>query len=305
MKQNVLLQMKCWLCCLVLGLTVNATVATSLFAATDVTDYDAIAVFTQESDDRFSVYFSTQKDGEWQEPVVLSDNDLLNIVPSITVGSTGEIWVVWAVFNSGDIDLYMKRYTDDAWTEEEKIETGLSSNIAPSIAFDSNGILWLVWAGGDGQDDDIYYSTWNGSAFEAPLRITDNEVPDVQPVLGVTEDGELWVQWQMATEEGDVPKSAHWDSGAEEWVVDTLIDANTRLKEAMVVPAGEESSDEESLEVELPDYIEMPQTAAFFFPGKQVQSLPYRLIEEPESEEAATVDSVETDTAESNTIENE
>jgi len=263
---------------------------TPLYAGTDLSDYDAITVYTQQDDGRYSVFLSTQKDGEWQDPIVISNNDKLNVVPTVAVSDKGVIWVVWGVFSKGDIALHMKRYNNGEWSNEEVIETGMDSNTAPSIIFDGNDVLWLVWAGGDGQDDDIYYSRWNGSAFESPARITDNEVPDIQPVLGLTDTGTIWVQWQMAGDDNYETQSAYWDAENEKWTADPVTEeqTTTRLQKAMTVSSAEDEAVEEESEVDLPDFIDLPKTASVHIPGKKVQSIPFRLVEK--NDEQATDD---------------
>ena len=276
---------KLWKCCVAVfcaGLYIVLTGQHNISAAADLKDYDAISVYSQEDDGRYSIFLTTQKGGIWQSPVTLSDNDYLNIVPSLAVNDDGDIWVVWAVFHKGETSLYMKRYTAGVWSEEEKIETGQTSSIAPSLIFDEEDVLWLAWAGDDGQDDDIYYSRWNGSNFEAPARITDNEVPDVQPVLGMTDGGSLWVQWQFYGDDGYVARYATWDADESKWELTSQVEdqGEVPLKKIMTLKSSDAKSSEHVSSLDVPAFIEKPQTASFYIPGKQVQSLPYRMIEE-------------------------
>ncbi|WP_028580364.1 hypothetical protein [Desulfogranum japonicum] len=268
--------------CLFFGVCVILSGQEIVAAAAGLSDYDAISVYSQEDESRYSIFLTIQKNGAWQTPVVLSDNDYLNIVPSLAVNDKGEIWVVWAVFHKGETSLYMKQYSNGAWSKEEKIETGQASSIAPSLIFDADNVLWLVWAGDDGQDDDIYFSRWNGANFEPPSRITDNEVPDVQPVLGLTDEGIPWVQWQFYGNDGYVPRYATWNPDKSEWVISTQEEEenDVPLKKAMTLKSSDDKSSDQVSSFDVPGFIEKPKTASFYIPGKQVQSIPYRMVEE-------------------------
>ena len=241
-------------------------------------------VWVQNSDGNFPVFFSAFDGKQWKEPLIVSENEKLNLVPSITKGDKGEIWVVWTLFDKGETDLFFKYYADGSWSDEQKIETGLAANIASSILFDDEKVLWLVWAGSDGQDDDIYYTRWNGSAFEPAERITDNSVPDVLPVLGMTSKGKVWVQWKYYGDSGYETMVSEWKGT--EWSEAKLADGNFFLKYASVKePAGEA----EELEIELPEFVSDPRAVSVFVPDQEIQSIPIRLMDESTDIDATNV----------------
>lgn len=240
-------------------------------------EQEAVIVWSQEEEMRFPVYLSVLQAGQWQEPVLISDNEKLNVVPSVTMTEHGTIWVIWSVFSQGDIHLHMNRLDNGLWTGEEKIETGFSSNTSPTVGVDGRGVLWLVWAGHDGQDDEIFFSRWNGFAFEPAMRITDNEVPDVLPVLGLTETGAPWVQWQRFDEDGYQTMTAQWNEDDQSWSSPVQVLEDVPLRQFL---ATDDAEDHVVQEIVLPDYVTIPESASLYIPGQQVQSLPVRLLEE-------------------------
>ena len=237
--------------------------------------YGTAMVWVQNSEGNFPVFFSKFDGKQWKEPLIVSENEKLNLVPSIAKGDKGEIWVVWTLFDKGETELFFKYYAGGSWSDEQKIETGLPANIAPSILFDDQKILWLVWAGSDGEDDDIYYTRWNGSAFEPAERITDNSVPDVLPVLGMTPEGKLWVQWKYYGDSGYETMVSEWKGT--EWSEAKLAKGNFLLKYAS---AKESAGETEELEIELPEFISDPRAVSVFVPDQEVQSIPIRLMDE-------------------------
>ena len=241
-------------------------------------------VWVQSDEGNFPVFFSMYDGEQWKEPLVISENDKLNLVPSVTKNDKGKIWVVWTVFDKGETDLFYKYYAGESWSDEQKIETGLDANIAPSILFDDDNVLWLVWAGSDGQDDDIYYTRWNGSAFEPAERITDNSVPDVLPVLGLTSTGTLWVQWKYYGDSGYETMVSEWKGS--EWSEAKLADGDFYLKYASVNNPAQEV---EELEIELPEVVEDSKAVSAYVPGQEIQSVPLRMMDESADADATDV----------------
>lgn len=233
----------------------------------------AALTWVEEHKGNFAVFYSQYDGDQWGEPAVISANDKLNIVPTVTRGAGKEKWLAWTVFDSGTTELHFARYHRGEWTEEQTFETGLPANIAPSLLIDSQQVVWLVWAGGDGQDDDIYYTRWNGSAFEPPERIIDNSVPDVLPVLGLTADGTVWVQWKHYADAGYITMVARWDG--EQWEGVTVVEESLYLQYAETITDEKEPL---ILDLKLPDYLQDPGKASMYVPGQEVQSVPLRLV---------------------------
>lgn len=146
--------------------------------------------------ENYEIFFSNLSNNLWIEKVQLTNNNFTNILPSISSGSDGIIWIVWSAVNDSKSNLFFCNSFGNSWSDPVQISTNLSSNTSPCIIVDNENIPWIVWAGFDGQDDDIFITRWNGNDWETPLRINrDDSSPDILPVIGIDEGVTPWVSW--------------------------------------------------------------------------------------------------------------
>lgn len=245
---------------------------------------DTIWTWADRSEDQHAIFLSIQNGTEWEKPVKISNNEALNVVPSVTRTANGNLWVVWSAFDGQQSFLLYKRFIDNEWTEEMTYYTGLGSNTAPSVIVDNSGKVWLVWAGFDGISDEIFYTTWNGTEFSPAVSITSNTIPDILPVIGFNgETNSLWINWKQFRKDGYIPYSSNWTGT--EWTepkpVSLEPESMTPVKEIIfrTTAEGVESttvSTENQQEIEIPSFITSPESASIHIPGYEIQSLPVR-----------------------------
>ena len=115
-------------------------------------------------------------DPEFQFAVADSDE----IVPSITLDSTGEPWAVWYRLDWQAPPLsrmWFSRRSGGGWSDPESIPYPLGP-IAPRIAADASGGIWVVTIAGDPSDPDVGLNAeavwavpWVGTAWGSPIRL--------------------------------------------------------------------------------------------------------------------------------------
>ena len=248
-----------------------------------------------------AIFISRQAGADWEEPVQISHNEGVNVVPSVTQTTPQDLFVVWSTFGGQQAQLHYRQFKQGVWTEEKEYYTGLSSNTSPSICVDNSGVVWLVWAGFNGLSDEIYYSTWNGNGFETAQSLTNNDIPDIQPVLGIDDTtGQPWVQWQQFSEQGYIGLESTWTGSAWSTPVELPTTATHTSSESSATAqlrtftlrslapaqtATEGSKSEEAdpntgndVEVEIPAFIKSPESASIHIPGYAIQSLPVRSV---------------------------
>lgn len=260
----------------------------------------AVWAWADKSGSEHAVFISRQAGDAWEKPQKVSANEGVNVVPAVVHTSGEDLMVVWSNYTGTQAQLRYRQLKDGQWTEEKEYYTGLSSNLAPSVSIDGKGKLWLAWVGFNGISDDIYYTTWNGTAFASAKAITANDVPDIQPVLGIDEaSGEPWVQWLQYSAKGYMKYESSWIGSA--WTKPRLVtttttsasgvDSTTTSKAVVMKNAGDAASKSATtqsqsttevtvnqLEVEIPDFITIPQSASIHIPGYAIQSLPVRSV---------------------------
>ncbi len=269
---------------------------------TSPTQKNSVWAWADNAGSQHAIFISRQAGAEWEEPVQISNNEGVNVVPSVTKTAAKDLFVVWSTFGGQQAQLRYRQCKNGVWAEEKEYYSGLSSNTAPSVSIDKSGKVWLVWAGFNGQSDEIYYSTWNGNGFETAQPLTANDIPDIQPILGMDEaTGHPWVQWQQFSEKGYIELEATWNGSAWSAPVEVAAPAATAettteaataasgttsaylrtlsLKKAGLARTAEATGATDSdLEIEIPKFIKYPESASVHVPGYGVQSLPVRRV---------------------------
>ena len=260
----------------------------------------AIWAWADKSGSEHAVFISRQVGNAWENPQKVSTNEGVNIVPVVATTSGENLMVVWSDYIGTQAQLHYRQLKDGQWSEEKEYYTGLSSNLAPSISIDRNGTLWLAWVGFSGISDEIYYTTWNGTSFGPAAAITSNNIPDIQPVLGIdATTGTPWVQWLQFSAKGYVKYESMWTGS--DWGEPLQVSSattstsggtsNTGLKAVVMKRAsatGSKSATTENqasaettadqLQITIPDFITIPQSASIHIPGYAIQSLPVRSV---------------------------
>jgi len=252
---------------LILGLllpVISAATQNNIEEAPQIILKNAVWTWSDQLDGQQSIFISRYTGDDWEEPVKISSNENLNVVPSITRTAAGNLWVVWSTIGGGHSSLVYKRLVGGVWTEETSYYTGLNSNTAPSIGIDSAGKVWLAWAGFDGISDEIFYSTWDGSSFAPAIPLTSNSIPDILPVLGFNDkDNTVWIQWKQFKKSGYI-------------VYQTIETESDWSTPAPIEETESVRKDEAQIEITLPPFITNPASASLHIPGHAVQSLPVR-----------------------------
>jgi len=277
--------------------------ATEKTAATGSTQAGGKAVWAwaEPSGSDNAIFISRQVGEIWEKPQKISVKEGINVVPAIANTSGANLMVVWTNFTGSQAQLRYRQLKDGIWSEEKEYYTGLTSNTSPSVTVDRTGKIWVVWAGFNGISDEIYYSTWNGTSFATATAITANDIPDIQPVLGIDEGtGSPWVQWLQFSQKGYVKYESTWNGSA--WSKPTLVpvaDASATagaaatgtaqavvMKKASTVTKDANSDNQASktaaaanqLEIEIPGFVTVPESASIHIPGYTVHSLPVRSV---------------------------
>jgi hypothetical protein len=277
----------------------NATAKTAGGGSSTQAGGKAVWAWAEQSGSENAIFISRQVGETWEKPQKISVKEGVNVVPTVANTSGANLMVVWTNFTGSQAQLRYRQLQDGLWSEEKEYYTGLTSNTSPSVTVDRTGKIWLVWAGFDGISDEIYSSTWNGTSFATATAITANDIPDIQPVLGIDEGtGSPWVQWLQFSQKGYVKYDSTWNGSA--WSKPTLAPtapstagaAATGTAQAVVMKKAstvtkDTSSDNQAsktaaaanqLEIEIPEFVTVPESASIHIPGYTVHSLPVRSV---------------------------
>ncbi len=84
----------------------------------------------------------------WSETVQLSRGDSAegnNWNPSVAVGESGSVAVVWDGYGAGNYDVYLRRYSAGEWQPVQVVAGTERFEAAPTVAVDPQDRIWVAW----------------------------------------------------------------------------------------------------------------------------------------------------------------
>lgn len=176
-------------------------------------DGNLYTAWVQIVDDTYRILFarSTDAGATWSEPRVLAaDERVARQGPVVTVGSGGEVYVVWSNLSGSYFESSVSvdggfSFTPPrhglAFRNVDPLNGNLRrSFVLPALAADPRRpqTLYLVWDDGRLGDADVLFSrsTDGGATWQAPVVINGDTTNDqFQPWVAADANGEVFVQW--------------------------------------------------------------------------------------------------------------
>lgn len=142
------------------------------------------------------VVFAKSSDGggTWSSPINVSKTRSFSTRPSIAVGPTGSITVLWL---EGENQLFFARSSDggDNWTAARDISGGHPplSIYSPSVVEDSRGSLFAAWSVAN-EKSYLTHSPDGGIRWSKPRPVTDSSATGGAE-LAIGHNGRLYAVW--------------------------------------------------------------------------------------------------------------
>jgi len=145
------------------------------------------------------------------------------IEPSVAVGSTGIVYVVWSDNRNGSYDIYFAKSTDGGATFSTNVrvdDTGAGTSVQthPAVAVAANGDIYVTWSDNRNgtTSTNIYFakSTDGGATFGANVRV-DNTARSYNLFSSVAVSGSnIYISWHTQGTNEDVFVAKSVDGGA-------------------------------------------------------------------------------------------
>ena len=139
----------------------------------------------------------------------ISDLHGWSTCPSLALDGSGNPYVAWHVYTSGNAEIYIKRFDGAKWVEVGSgsasgggisDDSGLSRH--PSLALDASGNPYVAWSDRFCGNSDIYIKRFNrtswvevGSGSASAGGISDTIGDSVEPSLALDGSGNPYVAW--------------------------------------------------------------------------------------------------------------
>jgi hypothetical protein len=118
----------------------------------------------------------------------------------------GHVWCVYAAqkqLETGNFDLYARRFDGRAWAPEERLTDSPLPDIFHRLAADARGNLHLVWMGyrpgpnGAPAQSDILMRVHSGGRWGAEINLSQSAENDWAPAVAVNGAGRAHVAWDV------------------------------------------------------------------------------------------------------------
>lgn len=90
----------------------------------------------------------TEFDGSWKTPTTVTDFPTDSSNPSMAIGPSGQIDLVWAKNDNGTLQVYHMSGVNGNWGQKQRLTNGSKFSESPTQAFSANGSLYVFWEEG-------------------------------------------------------------------------------------------------------------------------------------------------------------
>jgi len=202
------------------------------------------------------IYFSRLNDKTWLQKTRLSNDDRVNLIPSLSTDEKNRTWVVWSAFDGHGIQLSTAYFDGQNWSTTD-LPSGMTYNTAPAVVT-VNGTAWIVWAGFDGGDDDIFFTRRTSQGWDEPVRVhPDNAVPDILPTIWLDANGTVQVRWYGFDGNVYQPFTSQWRE--KEWSAPIVENADV---------TGQPTDSPAISASDIPEFVREPDKATMVFPDR-------------------------------------
>jgi len=127
--------------------------------------------------------------------------------PSISIDSTGLIWIFWSKSFQGLERIFASHFSDSVLSSPEILFPHEKLPcLMPASYRDSSGRLWLAWSSYVGSNYEIFISSYDGQNWSCPIKISSRPEPDLLPRFFPSRTGDLILCWWQA----GMPSSCLW-----------------------------------------------------------------------------------------------
>lgn len=131
--------------------------------------------------------------GDAQPETIASAGDFFRV--TLAQDGAGQIWAVWAAQESGNFDLFARRWDGSRWNAPERLTTAPEPDFYHATAVDTAGRLHLAWMSARAGNFDIYWKRHDGRRWSTEKLVSNSPASDWEPALAAAPDGSVAVLW--------------------------------------------------------------------------------------------------------------
>jgi len=121
------------------------------------------------------------------------------------VDGSGNVWVFWQSYRSGNYDIWYKQYTvaTNSWGTDVQLTYDTGSDESPFALVDNVGDIWVFWISSRRSGNtDIWYKRYDhlGAYWEADTQLTTDDNYEYQQMAFQDSQGDIWAFWSSNNE---------------------------------------------------------------------------------------------------------
>ena len=109
---------------------------------------DVYLAYQSGAEGNTDVSLLIRRDGEWSDPVRVTEHPASDWEPSVAVNSRGEAAIAWDSYRHGNYDVFLRRYAGGKLGPLQRITASEDFQAHASIAYDHRDRLWMAWDNG-------------------------------------------------------------------------------------------------------------------------------------------------------------
>jgi hypothetical protein len=150
-----------------------------------------------------NIQYRTRTVNGWQTQEAITDKNVSQYAPIITIDSKDNIHIVWGGFgwgvNSDFTNIQYRMKTANGWQTQEAITDKDDSQRYPSMAIDSKDnvhVVWSVWGWGVNTDDrNIQYRMKTANGWQTQEELTDKNSDQFYPCIAIDSKDNVHMVW--------------------------------------------------------------------------------------------------------------
>lgn len=150
------------------------------------------------------LYLKILRNGQWSEPIAVTDGKQELYRPAISVAGDGRVWVFYSAhldadrnLDYGNWEILAKSFAADGSDPSEvvNISAEKGSDFMPAAATDGKGHVWVTWVGARESHFLIYAAHQSDGGFTKPERVSPFQGNEWEPAIASDAKGRLAIAW--------------------------------------------------------------------------------------------------------------
>ena len=150
------------------------------------------------------LYLRVHKDGQWSDPIAVTDGKQELYRPAVSVDGNGRIWVLYSShldaddnLDYGNWELMACSFAADGTDRSDPINISKTpgSDFMPAATTDSKGRVWTTWVGAREDRFQVFAAHQSDDGFSAPQRVSEFGGNEWEPAIAADKNGQVAVAW--------------------------------------------------------------------------------------------------------------